>query len=77
MEYQGQGWHDPGSNQAYAAARVSTDAQPLCPVCEMDVDPKVAPRAVYAGKTYYFCSTDHKEQFEKDPKSFTSTAGPD
>ena len=38
MEYQGKGWLDPNSNQAYAKARVSTDEHPVCPVCEMDGD---------------------------------------
>jgi putative intracellular protease/amidase len=42
MEYQGQGWLNPGSNEVYAQDRVSTDAHPLCPVCQMEVDPKTA-----------------------------------
>ena len=76
MEYQGRGWLDAGSNQAYAAVPTSTDAHPLCPVCDMEVDPKLAPSAVYGGKTYYFCSTAHKDQFEKDPKGFTTAPQP-
>jgi transcriptional regulator GlxA family with amidase domain len=67
MEYQGQGWLDRGSNQVYAAARRSTDAHPLCPVCDMDVDVKLAPKSVYEGKTLYFCSEDHKRQFDAAP----------
>ena len=39
MEYQGQGWMDPDSNQVYARVRTSTDEHPPCPVCNMDVDP--------------------------------------
>ncbi len=74
MEYQGQGWMNPGSNAAYAAVRRSTAAHPLCPVCEMEVDPKLAPKAVYKGETYYFCSDEHKEQFEKAPDKFASAA---
>jgi len=46
LEYQGQGWMNPDSNQAYAARPVSTDQHPLCPVCEMDVDP------IHVGKIY-------------------------
>jgi len=68
MEYQGQGWLDPNSNQAYAKARVSTDEHPLCPVCSMDGDPAL--KSFYKGKTYYFCSQDHKEMFDKAPASF-------
>jgi len=70
MEYQGQGWTDPSSNQVYAAMRTSTDAHPLCPVCDMDLDMKTAPKSLYRGKTYYFCSTDHKQQFDETPARF-------
>jgi transcriptional regulator GlxA family with amidase domain len=76
MEYQGQGWTDPDSNQVYAQVRTATDEHPLCPVCNMDVDAKVAPQSVYKGKTYYFCSRDHKEQFESAPDKFTNPATP-
>jgi putative intracellular protease/amidase/YHS domain-containing protein len=75
MEYQGQGWLHPGSNEVYAQARLSTDEHPLCPVCEMDVDPKVASKSLYKGKAYYFCSTSHKEQFDAAPERFTSLTG--
>jgi putative intracellular protease/amidase/YHS domain-containing protein len=67
MEYQGQGWMNPDSNDVYAKIATSTDAHPLCPMCEMEVDPKGAPRSVYKGKTYAFCSTDHKEKFDSAP----------
>jgi transcriptional regulator GlxA family with amidase domain len=70
MEYQGQGWKNPDSNEVYARERESTEALPLCPVCEMDVDPKTALSYVYEGTTYYFCSTDHKQQFEAAPEKF-------
>jgi transcriptional regulator GlxA family with amidase domain/YHS domain-containing protein len=70
MEYQGQGWTDPASNGAYSVVRASTEAHPVCPVCDMDVDPMAAPKGVYLGKTYYFCSSDHKSQFEASPETF-------
>ncbi|HYA97767.1 MAG TPA: DJ-1/PfpI family protein [Methylomirabilota bacterium] len=69
MEYQGQGWKDPNSNQVYAKARVSTADHPLCPVCEMDADPS-SPTSVYKGKTYYFCMPPHKEAFDKSPEKY-------
>src|SRR5436305_9001562 len=56
MEYQGQGWMNSESNQVYATALVSTAEHPLCAVCGMDVDPKIAAKSVYKGATYYFCS---------------------
>ena len=72
MEYQGQGWMNADSNQVYSAAPVSTAERPLCPVCGMDVDPKIAPKSVYKGTTYYFCSDDDKKTFETAPEKFTS-----
>jgi YHS domain-containing protein len=70
MEYQGQGWMNPDSNNVYAKARTSTDEHPICPVCDMDVDTSTAPKSAYRGKTYYFCSRDHKEQFDATPEKF-------
>src|ERR1700751_3122529 len=73
MEYQGEGWMNADSNQVYAIARVSTDDHPLCPVCGMDVDPKFAPKSVFNGKTYYFCSDDDKKTFDAAPDKFVNT----
>ena len=70
MEYQGQGWMNPDSNQIYATRPVSTAEHPLCPVCGMDVDPATAPKSVFKGKTYYFCSEDDKATFDAAPDKF-------
>ena len=67
MEYQGQGWKNPDSNGEYAYVR-STAEHPVCSVCAMDVDPNVAPKSAYAGKTYFFCSTEHKNLFDSAPE---------
>jgi transcriptional regulator GlxA family with amidase domain/YHS domain-containing protein len=76
MEYQGQGWKNPDSNNAYATALVSTAEHPLCMVCGMDVDPKIAKKSVFNGTTYYFCSDDDKKTFDAAPDKFVSaTAG--
>src|SRR5437764_1950034 len=75
MEYQGQGWMNADSNQIYAAAPVSTEEHPLCPVCGMDVDVATAPKSVFKGKTYYFCSDDDKKTFDTDPQKFASATG--
>ena len=72
MEYQGQGWMNADSNQIYAAAPVSTAEHPRCPVCGMDVDPASAPKSVFKGKTYYFCSDDDKKTFEAAPDKFVT-----
>ena len=70
MEYQGEGWMNPGSNQTYATVSVSTPEHPLCAVCDMDVDPKVAPKSVFKGATYYFCSEGDKKTFDAAPEKF-------
>lgn len=72
MEYQGQGWMNPDSNNVYAAMPVSTAEHPLCVVCAMDVDPKVAQKSEYKGATYYFCSDDHKKTFDAAPERFVA-----
>ena len=70
MEYQGQGWMNPDSNQIYASAPASTAEHPLCLVCGMDVDPATAPKSVFKEKTYYFCSQNDKETFDAAPDKF-------
>jgi len=45
------------------------------PVCGMIVDPKTAPaKADYKGKTYYFCSREDKDRFEKSPQQYIAAA---
>jgi putative intracellular protease/amidase len=72
MEYQGQGWMNPDSNQIYATEPVSTAEHPLCAVCGMNVDPATAPKSVFKGKTYYFCSQGDKETFNATPDKFVN-----
>jgi putative intracellular protease/amidase/YHS domain-containing protein len=73
LEYQGQGWMNPESNQVYAATPVSTTEHPVCVVCGMDVDPATAPKSVFKGATYYFCSDDDKKTFDAAPDKFVNT----
>lgn len=72
MEYQGQGWMNPESNSVYSKVRTSANNHPLCAVCSMAVDVASAPTSAYKGKTYYFCSPDHKAQFDAAPAKFIS-----
>src|SRR5204862_3563269 len=72
MEYQGEGWMSTDSNQIYATASVSTPEHPLCAVCGMDVDPKIAPKSFFKGATYYFCSEDDKKTFDAAPDKFVT-----
>jgi putative intracellular protease/amidase/YHS domain-containing protein len=76
LEYQGQGWMNPDSNQTYATAPVSTPDHPVCAVCGMDVDSKVAPKSVFRGTTYYFCSESDKKTFDAAPEKFITTIAP-
>ena len=76
MEYQGEGWMNPDSNQVYATSPASTSERPLCIVCGMDVDPKIAPKSVFEGATYYFCSEDDKKTFDADPEKFITAVAP-
>jgi putative intracellular protease/amidase/YHS domain-containing protein len=73
LEYQGQGWMDPDSNQAYAVTPVSSAEHPVCPVCGMAVDPATAPKSVFKGTTYYFCSDDDKKTFDAASDKFVKT----
>lgn len=70
LEYQGEGWKDPNSNSMFAAAPVSTDEHPVCPICEMGVDKKSALAEVYKGRTVYFCGKSCKELFDKSPEKY-------
>jgi YHS domain-containing protein len=72
LEYQGTGWMDPDSNNVYAAMPVSTAEHPICAVCSMDVDPKIAPKSVFKDNTYYFCSDDDKKTFDAAPEKFVN-----
>ncbi len=74
MEYQGEGWMNPDSNQVYAKPLASTVGHPVCIVCGMDVDPKTTPKSIVKGATYYFCSDDDKKTFDAAPEKFITTA---
>ena len=73
LEYQGQGWMNPESNQAYATTPISKAGRTVCLVCGMNVDPATAPKSVYKGKTYYFCSDDDKKTFDAAADKFVNT----
>lgn len=49
-----------------------SESQTFDPVCGMDVDPNSGEteQAQRNGKTYYFCSSECREQFEASPDDF-------
>ena len=41
------------------------------PVCKMQVEEtKAAATSQYQGKTYYFCSTECKKAFDREPQEY-------
>jgi membrane fusion protein, copper/silver efflux system len=76
--------HDHAPAKASAAANPPTSGMPATKggvpaaaatvkdvVCGMDIDPNGAAGQVeYEGKTYFFCSNDCKQRFEKSPKQY-------
>jgi YHS domain-containing protein len=48
---------------------------PVDPVCGMDVDEKVKDRAEFEGQTYYFCSKDCRDEFQKSPEDYVGDEG--
>jgi YHS domain-containing protein len=65
--------HDHGKDQAcpHAAATAAAPEKVTDPVCGMVIDPATAAgKSVYEGKTYYFCSKDEKEKFDKNPQKY-------
>lgn len=45
------------------------------PVCRMSVQTKDAKSSVYRGTVYYFCSVEHRDQFEADPEHYLGSGG--
>lgn len=46
------------------------------PVCGMQVDDQTAPaESNYQGTTYYFCSEECKETFDRQPQQYSGDAG--
>jgi len=66
LEYQGNGWLDPMSNQEFANLPSNDPAHPICPLCFMQADTSI--RAIFKGSTYYFCAESEKEFFETHPE---------
>ena len=55
----------------HGMGKMDATSQVTDPVCGMKVaDAKTAPRSIYAGKAYYFCSKEDKAKFDKDPETY-------
>jgi Cu+-exporting ATPase len=50
-------------------------ANQIDPVCGMEVNEQdAAGRSEYQDRTFYFCSTSCKEQFDADPRRFITNS---
>jgi len=75
LEYQGKGWMDANSNQAYAkfvSEMKPVQGQPICPVCGMAALQSIS--SVYKGKTYYFCNPEDKQTFDASSEEFVKAS---
>jgi putative intracellular protease/amidase/YHS domain-containing protein len=75
LEYQGKGWMDANSNQAYAkfvSEMKPVQGQPICPVCGMAAVRSIS--SVYKGKTYYFCNQEDKQTFDVSSEEFVKAS---
>src|SRR5262249_6331255 len=70
LEYPGGCWNKAELNQTWANKPFSPTGDSVCVVCGMDVDPKAAPKSIFKGATYYFCSEDDKKTFDAAPDKF-------
>lgn len=60
--------HAPGKEAPATTAKKQAEATD--PVCGLKVDPKTAPNAQHQGRTYYFCSDQHRQLFSKNPAKY-------
>ena len=71
----GQGHQGHGGSVPPAAAGRWTQPQTeIDPVCGMTVSTDNARSSVHHGTVYYFCSAQHRDQFEADPERYTGTS---
>jgi YHS domain-containing protein len=59
------------TNQGSKAPAKETTAKVKDPVCGMQIDPaKSTAQSVYKEKTYHFCSSHCKAEFDKNPSKY-------
>jgi YHS domain-containing protein len=56
------------ATQPTPATKPPADA--IDPVCGLNVDRETAPKATVNGRTYYFCSEQHQQLFQKNPAKY-------
>ena len=69
------GGHGHGGHGGHGNPGPDTGSANKDPVCGMTVDPQNAAAAsVHGARTYYFCSTKCRDEFEKAPEKYTGTS---
>ena len=60
-----------GSVPSAGARRWAPPRTEIDPVCGVTVNTDSAKSSVHDGAVYYFCSAEHRDQFEADPGRYT------
>jgi YHS domain-containing protein len=55
------------AHAGHTMVMVQTALDPAKLSCSPKIDPKEAPKTIYQGKTYYFCSVKERDEFLTDP----------
>lgn len=63
--------NEPGDAPPVGTGRWAAPATAIDPVCGMTVSAETAKSSIYNGTAYYFCSAEHRDQFEADPDRYT------
>jgi YHS domain-containing protein len=64
------------ANAGHAMVMVQTALDPAKLSCSPKIDPTEAPKTMYQGKTYYFCSMKDRDEFLTDPAMSLSMMPP-
>lgn len=62
--------HEAGPPPGRDSARWVPPETDVDPVCRMSVQTESAKSSVYRGTVYYFCSVEHRDQFEAAPERY-------
>lgn len=69
-DHEGHEGHGGGESRGGSGARWVPPESEVDPVCSMTVRTDSAKSAAYGGRVYYFCSAEHREQFEAAPDRY-------
>jgi YHS domain-containing protein len=67
--------HSDSQEGQSGSARWNLSQTAIDPVCRMSVRTNGAKPSVYRGAVYYFCSAEHRDEFESNPERYVGQAG--